>query len=168
MYFDESMTERIFETDKRFSDEPSAHTLGRLYWLTVVQRAEFLLCMENMELPSEKSAILLNYFSEFQRDYIDLITTGLDVRYDADRLEHPSEARLLELVRTKMGLIREEYGIAALVSDEYSKSFGAAYDYIADFLETQREVPDMFELVQQLDTEELIERIESLPTPTLE
>jgi len=89
--------ETRFETDRPFSEEPVAQSLGRLAWISTRGSAEFLLTLQRLGVPNEQIPDIMEALGELQTDYYDFVLVGLESSRTIDRDGHPLEEIVADL-----------------------------------------------------------------------
>ena len=90
--------ESRFETDRPFSEEPVAQSLGRLAWISTRGSAEFLLTLQKLGLTNEQVPDIMEALGELQTDYYDFVLVGLESDRTIDRDGHPLEGIVADLI----------------------------------------------------------------------
>jgi hypothetical protein len=94
-----------FETDRAFSEEPVAQSLGRFAWLSTRLQAEFTLTLFDLGIEENKIPAVVEALGETLEDYCDFVRIGLGATRNTESDSHPVEEALYETVDELMETI---------------------------------------------------------------
>lgn len=102
--------ETVFETDRAFSKETGAQSLGRLIWMTIRLRAELTLTLFDLGIEESKIHAVVEAFDEAGEDFYDFVLAGLESTREIPRDGHPLEDAYVEAVEDVIDLLEDKYG----------------------------------------------------------